>query len=139
MLIGGVFDVFYAGGVPQLPQPGKYQLRLSRKHIQVLIPASRNKLKIPAAKIQGVKLDYEIKDSQLSAGKAIAGGIIAGGIGAIAGASMGDTKAVPTLHISFTDEQGNDQVISLTQRSWTPGGKLEVAQNKMTKRYNLAH
>ncbi len=134
MFIGGAFTTFYSGGVAQLPRPGKYQLRLSKNGIQ-LVPMFRapnaNKFIVPASNIKSATMDYEIKDKELSAGKAIAGGIIAGGVGAIAGASMGGKNVTPTLHINFIDDTGVEQVLSLE------GSKAEDAHKKMSKVFGL--
>ncbi len=134
MFIGGAFTTFYSGGVAQIPRPGKYQLRLSKNDIQ-LIPMFRapnvNKYTIPVMSLKGAVLDYEIKDKELSAGKAIAGGLIAGGVGAIAGASMGGKKVTPTLAITFLDSEGNSQKLLLE------GSKLEAAQKKIIGKYKL--
>lgn len=134
MFIGGAFYVFYSGGLELMPRPGKYQLRLSRGHISI-VPTFRapdaKKFKIAASKLKGVSMDYEIADSQLSAGKAIAGGIIAGGVGAIAGASMGGKKVTPTLVISFIDDTGNNRQLPLE------GSKLDSAHKMMIKKYKL--
>ena len=131
LMIGGVFNLFYTGGVSQLPKPGKYQLRLSKKDILVLIPTTSNKLSIPKENLISISLDYDVADKELSAGKAIAGGLIAGSVGAIAGASMGGKKVTPTLRIHFIDDTGNEQVLSLE------GSKAEDAHKKMTKVFGL--
>ncbi len=134
MLIGGTFYVFYSGGLDLMPRPGKYQLRLSKRHISV-VPTFRapdaKKFEIPVSNLKGVSLDYEITDRQLSAGKAIVGGVIAGGVGAIAGASMGGKKATPSLVISFIDETGSEKLLPLE------GNKLDSAHNMMVKKYGL--
>lgn len=134
MFFNGAYNIFYSGGIPQLPKPGKYQLRLSKKAAK-LVPLFNGpnalKLVIPVANLKSVSLNYDIEDKQMSAGKAIVGGVLAGGVGAIAGASMGTKKVIPNLHIIFTDDQGNEQLLSLA------GQKLENAQNIMAKKYGL--
>jgi len=134
MFIGGVFYVFYSGGLELMPRPGKYQLRLSKGHISI-VPTFKapdaKKFNVSASNLKGVSLDYEITDRQLSPGKAIVGGVIAGGVGAIAGASMGGKKATPTLVISFVDDNGNDRQLPLE------GNKLDNAHTMMVKKYKL--
>lgn len=124
------FNAFYGGGVPQLPRPGKYQLRVKRKSIK-LVPVFRapdaRKFSISYANIKDIAISYSSTDSSLSTGGAVVGGLVAGGVGAIAGASMGSKKVTVLLAIRFTDFNGVN-ILKLE------GKKLDYAKQMLVKK-----
>lgn len=91
---------YVSGGIKDRPMPVNLIINKSGIKIEFM-------QQIPYEDIIEVQTTYDVKDKQLSAGKAVVGGLVFGGLGAIAGASLGGKKVESTLRILYKieDEQ----------------------------------
>lgn len=103
--------VYYLSGGKR-EMPGRVNVSVRRKDFNVELMQH-----IPYADIVEVSLQYEVKDKQLSAGKAVAGAVLFGGVGMVAGAAMGGKKVESVLKIKYRIGAEQKELLLLTKQA----------------------
>lgn len=99
------YTITYISGSPKQHRPGIANVSVTRQGLKIFGTTIR------WTDIKKSAIEYETKDSSVSAGKAVAGAVLAGGVGAIVGGMMGGMKVTVYLRIDYTIGSQPEQLV----------------------------
>ncbi len=101
------YKVFYYGG-GNTERPGPINIITKNDGLKLSIGIKQF---ISYSDIQSVKIDYQVLEKEMSAGKAVVGGLLFGGVGALAGGALGGQKVKQFLKVKYTLESEEKELV----------------------------
>lgn len=99
------YTITYISGSPVQHRPGIANVSVTRTGLKLF----GNVISWDA--IRKSSIEYQTKESSVSAGKAVAGAVLAGGVGAIVGGMMGGVKVTVVLKVDYLLGSQEEQLV----------------------------